>query len=601
MRNRIQQLVKFALVPVALIVGGFYWMLMQDFPKINSLLIHNGTVVTMEPGESAIEAVFVRDGLIVGLGSLDAMSALKDADTKILDLQGKTLLPGFIDSHTHPVLSMFTYGMLDLSGFTHNSNSDVWQHFRNELKNYEPGEWVICKGLDPVLVEDLETPKIDFLDSVAPDNPVLIVSQSLHSYWANTLAFEAAGIDASTPNPSASSFYEKDSDGNLTGYFAEQDAFSPFKEVVQDAIGEQTLVQHCVSVLDDYAKNGHTSITALGLATDDPNLIRLYDHLSSGQPTFVNQLLSLFNFLPARKPTVRHFAFIRFDSPELLPESTDNGDDFFKIVGIKFWYDGAPYAGTMYIEDPYLDTDFNHDKLHIGCKHTGEALISQAEIDDYIDTYQSAGWQIAIHAQGDTAIQEIVDAFDRSKSAKEHRHRLEHCLLAQKSTIQQMRKLNIHPSFHINHLYYYGKALRDEIIGSDRTDDMLPIQWAEENDLVYSLHADQPMFPSEPFSLLHTAVNRKTKEGIEIGAHHAISVEQGLKALTINAAWQIKMEEKIGSIKVGKYADFVVVDKNPLLIAKEELRNIKVLQTIVNGQTVYSVTAESPLAIRLED
>ena len=250
--------------------------------------------------------------------------------------------------------------------------------------------------------------------------------------------------------------------------------------------------------------------------------------------------------------------------------------------------DEAPYAGTMYLKDPYLDTEFNHNKLHIGCNHTGAALVSHAEIRNYITACQNDGWQIAVHAQGDSAVQEIIDAFAETQSGEDHRHRLEHCLLVQESTLKQMHELGIHPSFHINHLYYYGKVLQDEILGSDRTDNMLPVQWAVENELVYSLHADQPMFPSEPFSLIHTAVNRKTKEGLSSGAAQAISVEQALKALTINAAWQIEMEDKIGSIKVGKYADFVIVDSNPLTTKKAELRNIKVWKTIVNGQTAFA-------------
>jgi hypothetical protein len=136
-------------------------------------------------------------------------------------------------------------------------------------------------------------------------------------------------------------------------------------------------------------------------------------------------------------------------------------------------------------------------------------------------------------------------------------------------------------------LYYYGEALASKIIGEKRAHQMLPIKEADEHSLIYSIHADQPMFPSEPLSLLHSAVNRKTKEGMVMGGHNAISVEQGLKALTISAAWQLKMEDKIGSIKKGKYADLVILDQNPMSIPKVELRNVKVMQTIVNGNTAF--------------
>ena len=577
---------------VAACIAGYTW-LKQDFPRTDRLLIHNGTVITLEPDQLVAEAVLVERGRIVRIGPSSRLLPLATPETEVIDLNGRTLLPGFIDSHTHPVLSTFMHGMVDLSGFTHRTNDDVWNHLRDTVRKFEDGDWIICRGLDPVLIPDLKTPDIAFLDSIAPNNPLFIVSQSLHSYWANSLAFAAAGIDHLTPDPSMSSYYEKDDQGNLTGYIAEQEAFTPFRLVLLAALGKATLAEHCVQVMDDYAANGFTTITSLGLSTSDSNLIRLYDHLSSEHPSAVNQLLAVLGYLPTRKPTTRHVAFVRFDAAGLLPASSDNGDDFFRIAGIKFWYDGAPYAGTMYLREPYLDTDFNHDKLHIGCDHTGEALLSQEDFTDTIRQYQQAGWQIAVHAQGDTAIQETVQAFEDAGAQPEHRHRIEHCLLLEESTISNMQRIGLNPSFHINHLYYYGETLRDQIIGAERTDRMLPVRAAIDADLISSLHADQPMFASEPFSLMHTAVNRRTREGSEIGADHAISVEEALKAVTINAAWQIKMEDRIGSIRVGKLADFVIVDRNPLETPKSELRTITVDQTIVNGQTTFRRTPES--------
>ena len=148
--------------------------------------------------------------------------------------------------------------------------------------------------------------------------------------------------------------------------------------------------------------------------------------------------------------------------------------------------------------------------------------------------------------------------------------------------------MNIYPSFHINHLYYYGSVLKSQLIGPSRASRMLPLKSAVDNSLKFSLHADQPMFPSKPFSLLSTAVNRKTKENTVIGKQSSITAYQGLEALTIHAAWQIKMDEKIGSIRKGKYADLIVLDKNPLDVDKNELRNIKVLETFVHGNKIIS-------------
>ena len=191
------------------------------------------------------------------------------------------------------------------------------------------------------------------------------------------------------------------------------------------------------------------------------------------------------------------------------------------------------------------------------------------------------------------AIREVLDAFQLVGDVDgDHRHRLEHCLLLENKSIKQMQKLNIHPSFHINHLYYYGEVLSESIIGDERTETILPVKKAEDEGLTYSIHADQPMFESNPLALIHTTVNRKTRGGKSIGAYNRVSVESALKAVTINAAWQIKMEDKIGSIKVGKYADFVILAENPFEVSVDKIKDIQVLETIVNGNTIYRVKHE---------
>jgi hypothetical protein len=561
-----------------------------DFSDGGTILFHNGTIITMEKDHKHPEAVYIENGVIKSIGKYELLKKKIFSSTEVIDLEGKTLMPGFIDSHTHPVISSFLYDMIDLSGFTHNSKEQVWSHLVNKISEYNPGEWVLCKGFDQVLVPGLTPPNMSYLDSIAPNNPLLIGSQSLHSYWANSIAFQKAGVDLSTPDPDESSYYERDSLGKLTGYIAEQAAFEPFKKIILKSLGISRLKENSLMVMKEYAKNGYTSITSMGITTSEKKVIQLYKHISSKSSNLINNLLSMIGILPKRNHTVRNFVFVRHDAPHLLPQSVSNGDDFFKIVGIKFWYDGSPYTGSMYLEEPYLDNNFTNNILHIPRGHTGKALLTKDQLSKSITKYQTEGWQIAIHAQGDIAVREILDTFDGipSASKKDYRHRLEHCLLIDNRSIERMARMNIYPSFHINHLYYYGRALKNQLIGSSRASRMLPLKSAADNSLKFSLHADQPMFPSEPFSLLSTSVNRKTKENKIIGNKSSITVYQGLEALTIHAAWQIKMDEKIGSIRKGKYADLIVLDKNPLDANRNELRNIKVLETFVHGNKVKS-------------
>ena len=558
------------------------------FAPKGSLYIYNGTIITLEDGQPEGNAVFVDKGKIVAVGSDPELRLHLEETTQIIDLKGATLLPGFIDPHTHPIASSFLHGMIDLSGFTHDNQKDIWAHLESKIKNYSPGEWILCKGLDVVLVHDLEPPDITYLDSIAPNNPLLIASLSMHSFWGNSSAFRAAGIRPNSPNPSESSFYGKDEDGNLNGYISEQAAFQPFKDTIIKAMGNAVLKEKCVTVLDEYAANGNTSITSMGITTNDPKVIRLYQHISSQQTSLLNKVLQRFGLLPNRKPTVRNYIFLRNDADHLLPFSPKNGDDYFKIAGVKFWYDGSPYTGSMYLNEPFKYSNINQKKIHIPSGHSGKALWNNDEIANRIKQYDLGGWQVAIHTQGDKAISETLDAFEKSGIPTTSRHRLEHCLLPSNKDMQKMAKLGVSPSFHINHLWYYGEALENHIIGPERTDKILPLKAAENNSLIFSLHADQPMFESDPLSLLHTAVNRTTRNGKVIGQSNKIAVERGLKSLTINAAWQIKMENKIGSIKPGKYADFVILDQNPMIVDSKKIKNIRVLQTIVGGNIIYN-------------
>jgi len=570
---------------VALLLISF--ALEPSFTPKGSLYIYNGTVITLEDEQPKANAVFVDKGKIVAVGNDPELRLHLKETTKLIDLKGATLLPGFIDPHTHPVASSFLHGMIDLSGFRHENQKEIWTHLESEIKNYAPGEWIMCKGLDVVLVDDLEPPHITYLDSISPNNPLLILSLSMHSFWGNSLAFNAAGINKNSPNPSESSFYGKDASGSFNGYISEQAAFQPFRDTVINAMGKVVLKEKCVTVLDEYAANGNTCITSMGITTNDPNVIRLYQHLSSQKTSIFNTILQRFGLLPDRRPTVRNFVFVRDDADHLLPFSSNNGDDFFKMAGVKFWYDGSPYTGSMYLNEPFKSSSVNQEKIHVPLGHSGKALWKNDEIANRIKQYDSVGWQVAVHTQGDRAISETLDAFEKSGIPKNSRHRLEHCLLPSKKAIQRMVKLGVSPSFHINHLWYYGEALEDHIIGQERTDEILPLKSAENNSLIFSIHADQPMFESNPLSLLHTAVNRKTRYGNLFGKSNKIGVEQGLKSLTINAAWQIKMENKIGSIKPGKYADFVILDQNPMMVDPEKIKDIHVLQTIVNGNIVY--------------
>jgi len=567
-----------------------YIYILKDYPKTPSTIYINASIITLETEQPTAEAMFIEGGLIKAIGTKQTILKLKTKRTKIIDLKGLTILPGFIDSHTHVAISAFLDPMIDLSGFKHKTAKAVWRYLAEQAKTKKPGEWVVGKGIDPVLVEDLTAPNLAFLDSLVPNNPLVLISQSLHSYWVNTKTLNKVGLDKFTKDPSPSSFYEKDSLGNLTGLIAEQKAFLPILEQLQKAVLTPKIMMNAtVKVLNAYAKNGNTSVVSAGIQINDAKPLRLYEFLASDKPKFIDQFLSKLGILPQRVPLPRHFIYIRQDKDFLLPDKPTI-NDFYSILGVKLWYDGSPYTGSMFLNEPYLNSEFCLNSLRVPINSRGAALIDKDSLVDIIANYNAKDWQIAVHAQGDAATDEVIKAFAKANKIKDltqKRNRLEHCLLLSELDMAQLKQLNMTPNFHINHIYYYGKTLKNEIIGADRSQLMLPVATAIKAGLTVSLHADQPMFESKPFRLIQTAVERQTKEGDTIGFNQKNSVLEGLKAMTINAAWQIHKEDKLGSLKVGKYADFIVVDKNPLEIPTSDLEKIKILSTFINGTMVH--------------
>lgn len=568
----------------------FYYTLIHDFERTPATIYTNGNIITLDETSPIAEAMYIKNGIIQSIGSIKEIERLQIKHANRVNLNGQTVMPGFIDPHTHFALSLFLSEINDLSGFTHKSNKGVWAHFKRIVSEAKKGEWIIFKGIDPILVEDLVMPSLAFLDKIAPGNPVFIFSQSLHNYWANSLAFKEANITEETLNPSATSYYEKDSLGNLTGHIIEQEAVKPLIEILKkDVLTAETLSKNAVKVMKNYAKNGNTTLVSVGLTISDKNPLILLKYLSNKTSSLLGNLLALFNILPERAPALRHFIYMRQDMEHLFSKTEKESNDFYNIIGIKHWYDGSPYTGSMYLNSPYLNTKLSSSKLHISYGHTGSTLIKKNDLFQFIKKQHSLGRQISFHTQGDAAIKDVLDAFEelsKETDLKPLRHRLEHCLLLPKSEIMRMKKLHITPSFHINHLYYYGDALKSDILGNERAEKILPLKSVENAGIKYSLHADQPMFESKPFHLIQTAIERKTRSGNFISKDQSIHLKEAIKALTLNAAWQLHLEDKIGSLEKGKYADFIIVSKNPFTEPTNKIKDIIILKTFVHGNLI---------------
>lgn len=525
------------------------------------IIFYNGSVLTVNEKNEVVESLVIKDGTIIFVGLQNEAFKYRSSKTKMIDLAGKSLLPGFIAVHEHPTLSSVFGGLVDVSGFKHKHNEEVWNELREAAKNTKEGEWIYAMGLDSILVPDLKLPTKEFLDSISSKHPIIIIAQSLHSFWANSKAFEELGITKDTPDPEVGSYYHKNEKGELSGLIVESKAVTPFLEKLKSPF---RMTDRYEIVLNELLSNGFTSVASLGY-----NL-----------PPFLAKYVSSKNF----HPRIRQFFYLVNTELKYLPEQPDFDNKFFRINGIKLWHDGSPYMGGMYMEEPYNDNSFTRS-LGIVSGSKGKPLLSEEELTSLAEKYMSNGWQVSIHSQGDKSNRDVLNSLRNIKKVNKNLPiRVEHSLLLPKDLMKEMGQLGITPSFHINHIYYYGDTLMDSILGEKRTEILLPVKAAFENNLHPTLHADSPMFPANAFSLMKTAITRKTKSGQVIGKDQSINIYEALRAMTINGAYQLGVQENSGSLEVGKWADLQILDKNPYNVSAESLEEIKVIQVFVNGK-----------------
>jgi predicted amidohydrolase YtcJ len=301
-------------------------------------------------------------------------------------------------------------------------------------------------------------------------------------------------------------------------------------------------------------------------------------------------MLGLFEDFSKRDDVpIRTVAYLRHNTVDQVDWRPGDGNDFFRVQGVKLWYDGSPYSGTMLLDEPYLDSRLCCCTLGIPSGTVGHANFDPSDLHEIMTRLHADGWQVLTHAQGDRGSREILELYRRALTGHrrpDHRWRLEHCALIGREELLQAADLGVTPSFHVNHVYYYGAELRDSIIGPERAAHLMPVGTALALGHRVSLHADSPMYPPEPFRLMRTAVTRRARGGERIGPAEGISALCALRAVTLDAAWQLFAEDRIGSIEVGKQADFTIVDRSPLRVDPEDLDQIEVTETWLGGRRV---------------
>ncbi len=535
---------------------------MRDDELAADTVFTGGPILTMDATAPTAEAVAVRDGRIVAVGTADQVNTLVASTTQQVDLDGRTLMPGLIDPHMHS-------SMIQLSGWTDVSQMScpTADAVFEALSTAEPTEtgWVLGRQFDPSIT--VGTPHLDrqVLDRLVPNHPALVLESNGHVAYVNSRALQEANIDKLTPNPAAARFVHDDR-GELTGRLEEPPAFLPFAKGFPLLAGE-TLVSALRTLFGDVASKGVTLLHDCGIGT------------LGGAAEFDALGLALDEHTPLRYRGM--LVSDRYDEWQQLGLRPGHGDDIFRVTGMKAWSDGSNQASTGFQREPYLNT----------CSH-GSLNYSSDQLDAIVKRAHGDGWQLGVHANGDAAIDETIESYARALAANprdDHRHRIEHCSVLHPEQIEKMVALGLSPSCLIGHIRWWGGALRDRLLGPERTAFYDPCASALRAGLRISLHSDWNVTPIEPLRYVQDAVTRIMLENNEVlTPDERISVTAALRAVTIDAAWQCKADDVTGSLEIGKYADFAILEEDPHSVDPEKIDQIAVSQTMLAGELRYS-------------
>lgn len=553
------------------------------------LIFTGGRVVTVDADSRITEALAVRDGTIVGVGTDEEVLTLAGENTRVVDLDGGTVIPGINDSHCHAV----SYGLarppltLDLNYPNVRSIADIVRAVEAAVADAEPGRWIVGAGwdtgyLDECVRDQDGQPTRHDLDPVSPDNPVFLQDFSYHTAWVNSPALEVAGIDSETVPPPGSMIITG-ADGLPTGILNEG-AQHDLMELLPAATDETREIAVRTS-LRTFAELGITSITEPGLGPGDQSGgmgtggLRVYERLAAAGELTVRVSALLFP-VPMSKGYQEFRAALDGMDREL-----DADPRLLRIIGVKMLADGIPPNKTAWMHDHYVGG---------GCGgltvpgETDDARIH--EMRQMISHAHQAGYQVGVHVTGDRGIDEVVDAFVAAVSAhprEDTRHYVIHGDFATPHSLTACAAngfgINMNPT-----IKWTIADLEEEVVGPARAAYEWPYRDALDAGVTVASGSDAPVTAPDWRQGVSTMMLRTSKaSGRVSGPEQRISLDEALRTYTINGAWQDFAEDWKGSLEIGKVADLCVLREDLTRIAPEEIPDITVTMTVLGGSIVY--------------
>lgn len=535
-------------------------------------LYYNGTILTAVDEFPQAAGILVENGRIAEVireacGSLPRLYP----DATPVDLQGRTLVPGFIDGHSH-----FLQNILELKQLNAkpsplgkaDSVEELIESLKEQLKNpvYKEQEYLHARGYDEAVYPDHRIPTRFDLDQVT-DKPLVLDHASGHNSVFNSAALALANItDAYEPGPDGS--VGRFPDGTLTGLFHENSRFDVLPKTKQDVWEQLTQGIEQVTLL--YASKGVTTAQDGATSKEYHDYVRRLAEKGMLKLDLVSYVLGEGTdaLLAAKEPW--DYAY----------------ENHYRVGGKKFFLDGSPQAKTAWLTKPYLIPPEG-----CGDDYRGYGIYTDEELLPMFEEAIRKHWQINVHTNGDEAIEQLIrvygQALQRTVGSQALRPVSIHCQTVREDQLDRIRELGMLISFFVDHTYYWGDYHASAVLGEERARRISPLSSALRRGISFSLHQDTPVTSQDPLFAIHNAVNRRTRSGRVLGEEYCISAWEALKAVTIRAAYQLFEEKDKGSIEAGKRADFAILDENPLAVAKEKIKDIQVVETIKDGCTIY--------------
>ena len=542
-----------------------------EMSKID-LLIKNANILTLDKQNRRAGSVAVSKGKIVGIwrDGEPSKHEVNTAHANVVDLKGATLIPGFIDTHNYMLMYGELKEQLDCSPSRHKTIKSVLDAIGKKAKTIKNGEWIKGFGYDDTLILEKRPMTSEDLDLVSPNNPVMISYITAQIASVNSLALQLAGVREDISDPRGGHF-GRDENGRLNGVLYDT-AIQAIKTILPKKTVSD-LVDSLQKAAKDYVAQGITTITDAAIySTEDLNA-----HLLAAKQTS--------NPIRTRVMVMHHLLqqdaiYSKFTAKQLNNELLEGSEGRAKLDSATLVQDGSIQAltaalGQPYYEYPDITGEFNH---------------SQADLNNMVLDLHQRGFRIAAHGNGDRAVGSIIEAYAYALTMgepRDHRHRIEHVQTATTGDINKMKKLGIAASFSINHVFNWGDRHLQMFLGPERALRINPLRDAMSANLLFTIHSDCVVTPISPLFSVWAAVNRLTKEGIVLGPEQQIDVVNALKSMTLYGARMNFDEVVSGSIEIGKNADFAVLEVDPTTVRPEEIKDIVVLATYIDGQPVY--------------